>query len=254
MNLAAAIAQSESESNSLNHKWTYRQNAARGIHAIGSNHFLGYDGFEKTLVPNEDAVYVRKIYEDFVAGRTYSEIAQELNDMRVRTVLGNPFCVQSIKKILKNEAYKGDLRFQKTPSRDIITGEVDEVQVDQYVTDHHPPLVSRELWDKAQERIMLLKSGDPRAKKGVHFLTKRVICGECGSILRRRTNPDGKGGKVVVWKCKNRETKGQCACRYIREQVLFDFIKGELNVEECTAETTEGIKAVKVYNDRIELE
>ena len=174
--------------------------------------------------------------------------------MRVRTVLGNPFCVQSIKKILKNEAYKGDLRFQKTPSRDIITRELDEVQVDMYATDHREAIVSRELWDKAQERIMLLKNGDPRAKKGVHFLTKRVICGECGNILRRRTNPNGKGGKVVVWKCKNRETQGQCACRYIKEQVLFDFIKKRLKIEECTAQTTAEINKIVVFNDRIELE
>ena len=123
-----------------------------------------------------------------------------------------------------------------------------------YVTDHHEAIVSRELWDRAQERISLFKSGDPRAKKGIHFLTQRVVCGECGSILRRRTNPDGKGGKVVVWKCKNRETKGQCACRYIREQELFDFIKSSLNIEECTAETAAQIKKIVVFNDKIDLE
>ena len=150
--------------------------------------------------------------------------------------------------------YKGDLRFQKSPSRDVITREIDEIQVDMYVTDHHEAIVSRVLWDKAQERINLFKAGDPRAKKGIHFLTQRVVCGECGSILRRRTNPDGKGGKVVVWKCKNRETKGQCACRYIREQELFDFIKSSLNAAECTAETTAQIKKIIVFNDKIELE
>ena len=254
MNLAAAIAQSESESNSLNHKWTYRQNAAMGIHSIGSNHYLGYDGDGKSLKPNEDAVYVQKIYEDFVAGKTYSEIANELNAIGVTTILGKPFSAQSIKKILKNEVYKGDLRFQKSPSRDVITRELDEIQVDMYVTDHHEAIVSRDLWDKAQERINLFKTGDPRAKKGIHFLTQRVVCGECGSILRRRTNPDGKGGKVVVWKCKNRETKGQCACRYIREQDLFDFIKSSLNAAECTAETAAEIKKIIVFNDKIEIE
>ena len=106
MNLAAAIAQNESESNSLNHKWTYRQNAAMGIHSIGSNHYLGYDGDGKYLKPNDDAVYVQKIYEDFVVGKTYSEIAQELNAIGVTTILGKLFSGQSIKKILKNETCK----------------------------------------------------------------------------------------------------------------------------------------------------
>ena len=254
MNLAAAIAQSESESNSLNHKWTYRQNAAMGIHAIGSNHFLGYDGFEKTLVPNEDAVYVKKIFEDFVAGKYYDEIAAELNAMGARTVRNMPFSRTSVRLILRNEAYKGDLQFQKSPARDVITGELDEIQVDKYVTDHHEAIVNRELWDKAQERMALFKARDPRARRRVHFLTQRVICGECGSIFRRRTNPDGKGGKVIVWKCRNRELNQQCGCRYIKEQALFDFIKEHLNIEECTAQTTAKIKKIVVFNDKIELE
>ena len=254
INLAAAVAQSESESNSLNHKWTYRKNAEKGIHNIGSNHFFGYDGFEQTLKPNDDAAYVVKIYADFVTGKTYQEIADYLNGAKLKTVRGGRFNINAIKRILKNEAYKGDLKFQKTPSRNVITGIPDDEQIEKYVVGHHEAIVSPYLWKKAQERMNLYKIHSPEVREGVHFLTQRVICGECGSILRRRTNPDGKGGKVVVWKCKNREIHGQCRCRYIREQELFEFIKGELNLLECTAETTENIKKVIVFNDKIELE
>ena len=254
MNLAAAIAQSESESISQNCKWTYRQNAEKGIHNIGSNHFLGYDGFEKSLVPNEDAVYVKKIFEDFVGGKSYQEIADELNAFGVKTVMSKPFTYTSIRLILKNEVYKGDLKFQKVPSRNVITGELDEVQVDKYVTDHHPAIVSRELWEKAQERISLFKIRDPKVRNGIHFLSRKLVCGECGGYFRRRTNPNGHGGKVVVWKCKNRELFGQCKCRYIKEQQLFDCIKGSMEIEDCTAETTADVKKIIVFNDKIGLE
>ena len=128
------------------------------------------------------------------------------------------------------------------------------MQVDMYVTDHHEAIVSRELWDKAQERIKLIKARDPKARRGIHFLTQRVVCGECGSIFRRRTNPDGRGGKVIVWKCKNRETQGQCRCRYVREQKLFELIKETLNIDDCTAETTAEIKKITVLSGKIEIE
>ena len=254
MNLAAAIAQSESESNSLNHKWTYRQNAKRGVHAIGSNHYLCYDGCGDTLVPNEKADYVRKIYEDFVAGKHYDGIADELNALGARTVSNKPFTRSSVRNILINEVYKGDLRFQKVPSRNIITGELDDIQVDMYITDHHEAVVSRELWDKAQKRVELFRTGDPRAKRGIHFLTHRIVCGECGNIFRRRTNPDGRGGTVPVWKCKNREINGKCMCRYIKEMELFDSLQLQLGTPEVTAQSTENVKRITVYEDRVVVE
>ena len=54
-NLLAAVAQEESRSISENTKWSYRQNAERGIRHIGSNRVLGYDEIQGKLIPNSDA-------------------------------------------------------------------------------------------------------------------------------------------------------------------------------------------------------
>ena len=152
LNLAAAVAQNESEANSENQKWTYRKNARQGIRNIGSNHFFGYDGKNKTLIPNAEAPTVRFMYRSRIAGKSCREIADILNKKGKKTVRGNPFTGRAVRDILKNEVYKGDLRFQKQPSRNLITGMPDEIQVCQYVTGHHEPIVPPEIWNKAQKK------------------------------------------------------------------------------------------------------
>ncbi len=151
LNLATAIAQNESITNSENQKWTYRKNAARGIHNIGSNHYFGYDGKDKTLVPNRHAPAVQKIYTDCIAGKSCQETAEFLNRSGKKTVRGNAFTARAIRNIIKNEVYKGDLRFQKQPSLNLITGLPDETQITHYITGHHEPIVSPSIWEEANK-------------------------------------------------------------------------------------------------------
>lgn len=56
--------------------------------------------------------------------------------------------------MIKNEKYKGDVFLGKTFTTDPISkrrlanmGEEDQY----YIRDHHEPIVSREIWDKAQQ-------------------------------------------------------------------------------------------------------
>ena len=153
LNLAVAIAQNESETNSENHKWTYRKNAERGIRKVGSNHYFGYDGKDNTLVPNKDAKAVVQIYEACIAGTSCREIAVLLNRQGYKTVKGNPFTGRAVKNIVQNEIYKGDLRLQKRPSRNLITNKPDPIQMTKTLTQHHEAIVSEEVWVKAQRYL-----------------------------------------------------------------------------------------------------
>lgn len=153
LNLAAAIAQNESEANSENHKWTYRKDAERGIRNVGSNHYFGYDGKDNTLIPNKDANAVVQIYEACIASTPCREIAVLLNRQGYKTVKGNPFTGRAIKNIIQNEVYKGDLRLQKRPSRNLITKKPDAIQMTKTLTQHHEAIVTEEIWEQAQLRI-----------------------------------------------------------------------------------------------------
>ena len=60
------------------------------------------------------------------------EIAEWLNDCGLTTVRGNPFTPRSVRAILANPVYCGDVVFHKAG---------------RLVRDHHEGIVDRELWE-----------------------------------------------------------------------------------------------------------
>lgn len=56
-----------------------------------------------------------------------------------------------------NPVYVGDVEFGKKPSRNVITGELDEIQCHRYVEGHHAGIVDRETWDAVQAKLKGLK-------------------------------------------------------------------------------------------------
>ena len=49
-----------------------------------------------------------------------------MNKAGVRSQSGKAWTTTAVRSILKNEVYVGDVIFRKTPSRNVITGEIDE--------------------------------------------------------------------------------------------------------------------------------
>ena len=150
LNLAASVAQSESESISENLKWNYKQKTAQGKFYASKNKYFGYDTKGDEFHINEDAEWVVFIFDRYVEGVGVTEIADRLNKAGVRSQSGKAWTTTAVRSILKNEVYVGDVIFRKTPSRNVITGEIDEDWKPKYVKNHHVGIVSRETWDTAK--------------------------------------------------------------------------------------------------------
>lgn len=163
LSLASAISQSESESISENIKWLYRKRAERGIYIPNKGRHFGYNTDAHTFVPDGNAKYVRLMFERFAEGRSMGEIEKELKGVTDNN--GKPITKARISQILKNEIYVGDKEFGKVPQRNVITGKPDEVQVKNYVRDHHEPIVSRKTWDIVQARLEREKLERDRAEE-----------------------------------------------------------------------------------------
>ena len=169
LNLAQAAAQSESESISENLKWNYDNRAARGIFWARKGIYYGYDTHGDSFTENEDSKYVRLIFEDYVAGMSIPDIAEKLNSTGVKNNRGRNWIYSSVRGILKNEVYVGDVVFFKSPRRNVITKEIDKNWKPKVMRNHHKGIVSRELWNKAQERLAIKKRN-----KNMETLTKTV--------------------------------------------------------------------------------
>ena len=151
LNLATAVAQTESESLSENLKWLYRKRAEKGYIRANKGMYFGYNTDDGNFTPDENAVYVRRMYKEFADGVTVEDIARGLEG--VENSRGKPITASQVRSILKNEVYKGDVHICKSISRNVITGEPDKEQYSKYVKSHHEAIVSEALWDLAQKRF-----------------------------------------------------------------------------------------------------
>ena len=228
LTLFGALSQAESESISMNVKLGIRQSLKNGNVRFSYKTFLGYrkgaDG-QPEIVP-EQADIVRRIYNDFLAGATYLEIAKRLTEENVPTMgRGNRWFSERIKSILKNEKYKGDALLQKTYITDPISKRVKKNNGElpmYYVENSHPAIIERRIFDRVQEEIAR-RAGKKKVKQtgtktelgrysGKYALTELLYCGECGTPYRRCTwSRNGK--KKIVWRCVSRLDYGKKYCK-----------------------------------------
>lgn len=147
MTVLTSIAQQESESISTNVKMGLKMKMKRG-ELVGFQGCLGYDYDKETkeLIINEDeAKVVRFIFDSYIQGKGARLIGNELKAKGYKTKRGSTSWPDiTIRGILKNEKYMGDLLLGKTLTVDPITkqrldnmGEVEKY----YIKDHHEPIV-----------------------------------------------------------------------------------------------------------------
>lgn len=113
LSLLATLAQSESETKSTSVKWGIRKRFAIGVPKIMQTY--GFDLKDGTLVANKDMETVKLIYGWAADGVSLSEIRERLRIMKVPSPKGRPeWPITTIRYILSNEKYAGDILMQKT--------------------------------------------------------------------------------------------------------------------------------------------
>lgn len=139
---------------------------------------------------------------------------------------GGEWLCSQISYIIKNEKYYGDMILQKT----FVEGGVKYAnrgeRVRYYVENSHEPIVSREIWDKAQE--ILAQRANPHlvgAKQKSYPFTGLIVCGECGANYTHKVNNSGTISQANFWKCHIAIQKGVKYCHNpgIKEKVLYDL-------------------------------
>lgn len=242
--LMCSIAQDESRSISENVRLSYQSRFRRGEYSLGSNRILGYDWVDGKLVPNGDAWVVEKVYNLFLEGRTYQEIARCVGAMgAVGLRDGAALSPSTICYILRNETYVGDKLLQKQAPRDFITGRPRKGVAfeSHYLRNDHEPIIDRERWDAVQEMLIqrenLKKQGVDVRGRNSHFLFGKVVCGACGALYTRRTYREyaKENSEPPVtykaWVCKERHKgKNGNGCRndILREVELLREISAQL--------------------------
>lgn len=242
----AGFAQSESESISKNITWSYRKNFEDGKPIFMYKRLLGYqkgeDG-EPEIVPQE-AEIVERIFAMYLSGMTVDVISRQLQSEHI--VIPSKkisFGKNMVMNILKNEKYCGDCILQKTVTVDCIskTRKKNEGEAPMYIVENsHPAIISREIFNRAQEELSKRKARSPQSQKTAitasgkyskYALTDVLICAECGSRYKRVTWTS-LGQKRIVWRCVNRLDNGKKYCLHsptLSESALQEAIVRALN-------------------------
>lgn len=158
LGMLAMIAQSESETKSAAVKWAIRARFSKGMPRIVD--LYGYTRYEKRkLVINEEqAQYVRLIYDQYIAGTPISHIVTLLKRKGVPSPSGlDTWSPTTISYILTNERYVGDVIMQKTYVEDVFSHRSvkNKGKLQQYsITDYHEGIIPREKWLLAQNRLL----------------------------------------------------------------------------------------------------
>ncbi len=190
-------AQQESAAKSASVKRGLAQRAAKGL--PNGRLPYGYTSKGGEMVPDPlSAHVVARVFEEFVAGESQSEIARQLDAEGIPSKNGGRWHQGTIRQMLVNPTYKGVVPFKG----ELIPGQ-------------HAPLVTEELWNAAQ----LLMHGKHRAKperrgggipgtggriSKAHLLSRLLVCGECGEAMMSRYGALRRDGtRYETYVCPN---------------------------------------------------
>ena len=147
LTIYASLYQNESESKSALITWGIRVRFANGSSGFANRPCYGYrrniEGLLE-IVP-EEAEIVRWIFKWHREGRPLRCISKALADMGIKSPRGHSqWSIETIRKILSNEKYYGNVLLQKTYISNYFTGRqsVNNGELDRYVIiNHHQPIV-----------------------------------------------------------------------------------------------------------------
>jgi site-specific DNA recombinase len=215
LTIMASIAQEESRKTSERVKWGQRRRMEAGV--VFGRDLLGYDVKNGKLTINKKgAEVVRLIFHKFVnEGKGTHIIARELCEAGIPTATHqSQWSNTAVLRILKNEKYCGDLVQKKTYTPNFLDhqkrvnrGEEELI----ILKDHHEPIVSRELFEKAQAELAR-RSPDKaqRAKhSNRHCFSGKIKCGTCNRSFVARSKKRKDGSIYRAWRCYENARHGR---------------------------------------------
>ena len=228
--IMSSLAQEESRSISENVTWGQRKRMADGKVTLPYKQFLGYEKGEDGLpkIAEGEATIVRRIYRQYMEGKTPSAIARLLEQDGVLSPGGSKtWQAATIRSILTNEKYKGDALLQKTFCANFLTKKIvkNNGQVQQYyVAESHPAIIDPDEFDAVQAEMERRKGLGKPGRCGSLFAGK-IICAECGGWYGRKvwgSYRDDQSHRKIIYQCNNRYIRGkggrQCGTPFVTEE------------------------------------
>jgi DNA invertase Pin-like site-specific DNA recombinase len=150
---------------------------------------------ESVLEPDPQAPLVVWAFHRYSMGELSLDLLTEaVGEKGLRNRLGNPPGKSAVHRMLRNPLYAGVVRWRGVEREGT-----------------HPPLISRELFDRVQSVLDARSSGGERSWKHDHYLKGTLVCADCGSRMYYAVAK----GRFGYFRCIGRNT-GRTRCSQAR--------------------------------------
>ena len=195
------------------------ENALKGKMNGGQSPF-GYfvDEDRKLQIDPKTAPIVQDIFTMYADGKRMQEIVDWLKAKNICTQKGKPMRVNVIQYMLSNRKYIGEYKY-----RNVV------------IPDRIPAIISQELFQRVQDRMVKNKKAPARHKaEDDYLLTTKLFCGKCGAYMVGESGRSCQKNVYRYYKCITAKRKKLCDKKPVRKEWI----------EQVCVE-----KALKVLND-----
>ncbi len=230
--IMSSLAQEESRSISENVTWGLRKQFAEGKVHFPYTNVMGFEKGDngEIVVNQEEAKTVRYIFQQALLGKTPYSIAKDLTQQGILSPSGkNHWSSVTIKRMLRNEKYKGDALLQKTYTIDFLSKKknINKGELPQYyVENNHEAIVDKETFDAVQAALDRKEKG----KGSTTLFSSKLVCGDCGHYFGSKVWHSTSKYRRVIYQC-NEKYKGEkkCTTSHVTEDEIKDWFVAAIN-------------------------
>lgn len=179
ISILSALAELESQQKSIAIKEGIRYRMQEGLYKFSVHNTIGYyrDYTGRVKIEPAEAEIVQYIYDSFLEGATTNAIAEALTQQGIRSPKGlSQWPARTIRSILSNEKYCGDVLYQKTFTKDYLTHKSvrnADLLTQWHWENDHPAIIERRKWEQTQ--ALLAEGNHGRRKNAVAIMKKKFV-------------------------------------------------------------------------------
>lgn len=198
----------------------------------GSTPPYGYFLKDLKLIKRDDTspFIVKRIFREFISGKSFTEIATELNKDKIKTPsqiinksnASSQWRDTTVRGILKNISYCGHLLQHKTTTLDLCDKRRKSLPEEECILakNTHEAIISLEDFELVQKKLnskILTKT-----RQSIYLYSNILFCKDCGSKMHKRTN--SRGEKYYVCGTYNKKGASFCSMNKLKELELTRII------------------------------
>lgn len=220
LTIMSSIAQDEVRKISERVKFGFKRAIEKGT-VLGNSRIWGYEKRDGALVIQEEEAEMVRLLFDLYANQRMGirSVAGELAARGYRGSGGKPLSFSTIRGILSNPKYKGYYCGGKSCKYDYKLHQRKFLPPEEWVLykdgETVPPIVSEELWDKANallaQRGRARRAPSPTGGQSRYPYSGKIFCPEHGTPYHRAVYHYASGDKEV-WQCQEYARKGKKGC------------------------------------------